>query len=274
MKLQILADLHTEFLMSGPLGQAQKILDDTFNTQADVTVIAGDHYNKGCSISKLPDLFPSGRQIVYVAGNHDYYGSVYQLALEKMRQEASSYSQIHFLENDLVEIDGIVFLGAAWWTDMRLFEASPYAGLYDFRKTLIDVAAGMNDYRKIQFLTDDGKLRPLQPADTIQIHHNSVQWLREQFEIYRGRKIVVVTHHAPSMRSIHESYYQNIMSAAYASNLDALVEASEATYWIHGHVHDQVDYKIGKTRVLSNCLGYSYEVAEAQGFRPDMVVEV
>ncbi|MBN2426822.1 MAG: metallophosphoesterase [Deltaproteobacteria bacterium] len=273
MKLQILADLHMEFSMSGSLGKAQKVLDDIYNTQADVTVIAGDLYTKGRSISKLTDLFPPDRQIIYVAGNHDYYGGVYQHALEKMWKEAAELPNIYFLENNAVEIGDVVFLGTTLWTDMRLFRRGPFAGLYDYPETLIDVGAGMNDYRKIRFASGGG-FRPLRPADTVQIHAEAVRWLREQLEAFRGRKIVVVTHHAPSLRSVHESYWQDVNSAAYASHLDDLVEASGATLWVHGHMHEVWDYKIGETRIVCNCYGYSFELADAQGFLADLVIDV
>jgi hypothetical protein len=82
-----------------------------------------------------------------------------------------------------------------------------------------------------------------------------------------------VTHHAPSFRSVPETYQQDIISAAYASHLDELVETSGAALWIHGHNHGYSDYQIGKTRVLCNPKGYPHETGK-NGFKPALVVSV
>jgi Icc-related predicted phosphoesterase len=88
----------------------------------------------------------------------------------------------------------------------------------------------------------------------------------------KAEKFVVVTHHAPSQRSIPANYRDDILSAAYASQLDQFVEDSLATVWIHGHIHEQQDYIIGRTRVLCNPRGYPDEPNE--NFRPDFIIEV
>lgn len=128
----------------------------------------------------------------------------------------------------------------------------------------------MNDYRKITYCSG-GKYRSLLPNDTIKLHCDSVRWLREQFEIHRGKKVVVVTHTGPSFKSVGTRYKKDVLSAAFASHLDELVEQSGAALWVHGHTHEPCDYMIGKTRVLANPHGYPFEGGE---FQPDLIVEV
>jgi hypothetical protein len=84
---------------------------------------------------------------------------------------------------------------------------------------------------------------------------------------------VVVTHHLPSFRSVPRRFRADVLSAAFASHLDSLVEASGTDLWIHGHTHDSCDYRIGKTRVLCNPRGY-YDFALNARFDPGLVVEV
>ena len=45
--------------------------------------------------------------------------------------------------------------------------------------------------------------------------------------------------------------------AAYASDLDMLIEDRQPRLWIHGHVHQALDRTIGVTRVVCNPLGYN-----------------
>lgn len=64
-----------------------------------------------------------------------------------------------------------------------------------------------------------------------------------------------------------------MIAAAFASNLEAFVDDHEIAAWVHGHIHDSVDYMIGKTRVVSN--PYGYEMIEPnRNFRADFIIEV
>lgn len=68
------------------------------------------------------------------------------------------------------------------------------------------------------------------------------------------------------------------MSAAFASDLDAMV--SKADLWVHGHIHDSMDYRLGKARVVCNPLGYPLSDSDGAWFRenpmydPNLVIEV
>jgi Icc-related predicted phosphoesterase len=61
------------------------------------------------------------------------------------------------------------------------------------------------------------------------------------------------------------------MSAAYVSDLSAVIKKGKPTAWIHGHVHESFDYRVGATRVLCNPHGYA---SENPSFNPSLVVEV
>ena len=128
--------------------------------------------------------------------------------------------------------------------------------------------AGMNDFRRIRLLPN---YRRFLPKDARAFHTQSLEWLAQQLENARGRKIVVVTHHAPSPRSIPPRFQQDPLNAAFASNLDPFVADCGAALWVHGHIHHHSDYSIGSTRVLANPRGYPTE--PLTGFDPAMVIE-
>ena len=91
----------------------------------------------------------------------------------------------------------------------------------------------MTDYHKIRVYPGYRKLRSI---DTAGMHARSRFWLEEELEKQRGAKSVVVTHHAPSMRSIPQRFSDDLISAAYATHLDLLVERSGASLlgaWAH-----------------------------------------
>ena len=112
----------------------------------------------------------------------------------------------------------------------------------------------------------------MRAEDTAESHADSVAWLKRELRARDPARTIVVTHHAPSARSIPPFYAGSPLNAAFASGLDALVAGSRVPLWIHGHTHYNVDYMIGETRVLTNQRGYPDE--PAAGFNPELVVEL
>lgn len=165
------------------------------------------------------------------------------------------------MENSFISIKDTIFLGCTLWTDFELFGNPRYAEYEATQK--------MMDYKKIRCSPKYSKLKPF---DTAIINKKSVRWLKQMTSEAFSDKIVVITHHAPSKKSIPTKYQTDILSAAYASNLDTLVLESGAKLWIHGHIHDQLDYKIGSTRMVCNPRGYPDEINNF--FNPGLVVEI
>jgi predicted phosphodiesterase len=248
MQLHILSDLHLEFAPFVPS-----------NTNADVVILAGDIHPGVKAIPWIKESFPES-QVVYVPGNHEYYGQAIPKHTLKLK-ETSYGSNIHLLENDHLILGQVVFLGCTLWTDFELFGNPRIAGYY--------ASESMYDYKKIRVSPDYRKLRSL---DTVGLHYRSQRWLEREFDRFKGYKIVVVTHHAPSARSLREGKENDIQSAASASHMDDFVKQSGASIWVHGHMHISRDYFIGDTHILCNPKGYTNE--PNPDFVPDLVVTV
>jgi Icc-related predicted phosphoesterase len=61
------------------------------------------------------------------------------------------------------------------------------------------------------------------------------------------------------------------VDAAYASNLEALIEAHGPTLWVHGHIHTCSDYRIENTRIVCNPRGYP---DVESGFNASFIVDL
>lgn len=231
MKIKVYSDIHLEFKDYIPS------VDD-----ADVIVLAGDIYTKGRGIAWATKHF--SKPVIFVAGNHDYWGGNVDLSLRSMKEAARQTSNIHLLENTSTIIDGVRFFGATLWTDFNL-DGRRLEAMYKARQD-------MHDYKKIRH--GEGYHRFV-PEKALRLHEQSVLALKEFLATPFEGKTVVVTHHAPSVLSLINEVEGDISNACYASNLDYLM-GDNIALWIHGHIHSSLDYMRNGTRVVCNPRGY------------------
>lgn len=246
MRLRILSDLHHECFPNGRRELA--------NTASDVVVLAGDIHEHLQGLHWAREEFPDS-QIIYVAGNHEFYHSDLPELTQSMRNLAQAL-EIHFLEKDAVIIDGVRFLGTTLWTDFQLYGKRAAMLAREQAQRL------MPDFNTIDFFA-----QPFTPETSSEQCSASCEWLLAELALPFTGPTVVVTHHAPCARSIPAHYVGDALSPAFASNLESLVERCDL--WVHGHVHECLDYRVGKARVVANPGAYP---GEDSGFDPCRVI--
>ena len=237
MRILILSDLHLEFDSS---------LQIPRSARPDVVVLAGDIWSDDGAVTWAGEQFDC--PVVFVAGNHEYYDREMN-AVRRHIARSCRDTRVHFLDDRQVVIDGVRFLGSTLWTDfelggdkVRALQAAQ-AGMTDFRLIRVDERAG------------DGA-RLLTAADTATLHAQGRLFLERELAARHDGPTVVVTHHLPSPRSVAPRWAGYLLNAAFASDLDELIERHRPALWIHGHTHDSCDYQLGDTRVVCNPRGY------------------
>jgi hypothetical protein len=197
--------------------------------------------------------------VIYVPGNHEFYHHDITL-IDALKQRAPDH--IHVLNDDQVIIDGVRFLGSVLWTDFALFgETDKFFAMQRARQQMTDFSIIHINGRRFT------------PEDAIRLHMSSRNWLAVMLAEPFDGNTVVITHHAPSSRSVHPRYARDLLTPAFASNLEHLMGSDRAGLWIHGHMHESYDYEIHGTRLVCNPRGYAPNALNP-GFRPDWVVEV
>jgi predicted phosphodiesterase len=253
MKLNILSDLH---LSRGALPHPQ--------TDADLVILAGDIARPADAVA-----WASGfdAPVLYVAGNHEFYGGSLDGVARELKALCAG-TRIHVLDDDELVIDGVRFLGTTLWTDYML----PCAG--DARTAAMAQAAQfMRDFSRIRLR--DGAPALFTPADAAALFQRHAAWLAARLAAPHAGPTVVITHHAPSPKSIHARFAGSAINASFVSNLEALMQGGDAELWIHGHTHDSFDYRVNGVRVVCNPRGYARDgVNENPLFDPLLTVEV
>ncbi|QAU32999.1 metallophosphoesterase [Janthinobacterium sp. 17J80-10] len=273
MKIQFASDLHYEFL--------EKQFPDyriISPADADVLVIAGDIHRATMAIQTFAD-WPV--PVVYIHGNHEAYYQQYDDLLEELREQAHG-SNVHFLENDELVLNGVRFLGCCLWTDYELAPFDPAEAMLAAEKFLPDhkvIHTGQRDHDDKE--CESGEISfPAKAAQ--QLHAASRAWLATKLAEEFDGATVVVSHHGPHPDSVHERFAGSIINAAFVSDLTPLMGRAEL--WIHGHVHNSFDYTVAGTRIVTNPRGYATNRLAAASpeqltwenpeFDPQRVVEV
>lgn len=232
MRAQVISDLHTEFYYGAPSGFLSTL---PFADDLDFLILAGDIVASYQDVNQMHGVFDflskKARWVIYITGNHEYYGSsfkkAHQLLLSVMPRN------FHWLRNNLVEVEGVRFFGGTMWF-----------GNPDQLNTFYK--RDMNDFHEIEDLRNDG-------GYSVYVENDDFTHKAEGFI---DKDTVVVTHHLPSNQSIAPQYKTSPLNRFFVSDQTKIIEEKQPRLWVHGHTHNSFDYSLGATRVVCNPYGY------------------
>lgn len=247
MIIRLMSDLHLEFDSENPF------LPTTLAEDSDsILILAGDITLAGrmeYSNYFFEAITSQFKNILYVPGNHEYYRGSIDDTVEKLKNNLSKYKNLLVLDNDSIEIDGVTFIGSTLWSE---FDKGNPLSMWHCDRKISDFSVIYKDVKCITaFRAEDAYATFLQ----------NKKWLEDTLKETNSEKRIVITHHAPTFRSIHKNYEGNPLNGAYVSDLSELILDYNPLYWFHGHTHDSFDYKIGSTRVICNPRGYPITVS-------------
>lgn len=251
MKIRVLSDLHLEFQDWNPP-----------DAEADIIVLAGDIHSGTRGVEWARRQFPV-TPILYVPGNHEFYGRDLQQTLLDLHQAGRRFG-VDVLHGRGVVIGEIRFLGATLWTDFALHGTDAHS----IACAMSAARHGMSDFSVIRH-APHGLFRP---DHARAMHLEQVSWIRERLADEFHGPTIVVTHHLPHLRSIHRKYWGSTLNPGFASDLSHLVGPPVAV-WIHGHTHESCDYIEEGTRIICNPRGYGpFELNAA--FDPILTIQI
>lgn len=255
MKIRLLSDLHAEGGFDRNLFKSQG---------EDVLVIAGDLHvgvdNVWSMLKRFADHQPN---VVYVAGNHEFYRQEYYSTISKLRTFSLGTS-IRFLNADTVyytpnyltsggclsitpTANAVAFIGAPLWTNFRNNDLSKF-----------HAKSRINDFNLIRTTGQYYNQRPFTPDDAQELYNQQYGFIKHQYESIKLKK-VIVTHFLPADECVDMKYRgasTAMLNDYFANDLGNWISELEDTTWLFGHTHDNVDITIGTTRLIANPYGY------------------
>lgn len=267
MKISFVSDLHLEF---------RDYPNFSKEAGGDVLLLAGDilvaallsEHRTDSDSSKMKkyldgtfrkDLLNKYEKVFYIAGNHEHYSRIFKNTVPEIREYflKNGFDNVTVLDDEQVDLGDYRLIGSTLWTDYEKGSPVSMQHCYNF----------MNDYRYIGRLDADDinyfnkYERMITPMFLNSVHENSKFFIRSVLEDQPSKPTIIMTHHAPTYHSLNAEHSGNGLDGAYASDLsDMICGYPQIRYWVHGHTHMNVDYKVGDfCRVLSNQWGYSHE---------------
>lgn len=201
-------------------------------------------------------------RVIYVPGNHEYYGYEIERAEEALRGyfDHNHFHKIFVLQNGTLEVGDTVYVGTTLWSDMD--KNSP--------QTIMSCQRGVSDFYESFY-----KGRAFRAEDVPGLHDYAHGFIRRVCHDHQDKELVVVTHMAPTYQSIHPRYAGNPLNGFFASDLsETILENPNIRYWVHGHVHSDFDYMVGDCRVMCNPRGYVRYEARADNYNMEFQFEI
>jgi predicted phosphodiesterase len=258
MKIRLLSDLHHEFF------RTKSMYTESFMEYKgeDVLVLAGDIAVGARNVAHTIDKFLEAGfpKIVYVPGNHEFYGSTikeFNDELDSILCDRKYWNKVFAFNNpndNFTIINGVLFCGGTLWTNFR-----------DDRIAHMACQNRISDFRVIkEFNTNEAAKR----------FYNDLEGIEFAYKEFPEYKKVIVTHFLPAVECIHPRWRgPDLLNSYFANDLGEYIQGLTNTTWLFGHTHDVVNTTIGDTRLFANPHGYyGYETRDE--FNPHFQITV
>lgn len=240
MSFQIISDLHLE-------SEPQTTILKNIPVLSEILVMAGDigsFYDIDPILELLREACSKFKHVIYVPGNHEYYSlpRIYEqpktigFLLHRFKSAVKvdpKLKGVYVLSRDIASIGDLVFVGTTLWSDPSPLKRLP---------SYVKLGIGIRKYHDL--------------------HVRDKTWLNRISKIHKGKKLIVVTHHAPSMKLLQDNNFIKKYGSLYATDLSHTEAFKNATVWVHGHTHNNMDITLGNTRIISNQQGKSLDSCE------------
>lgn len=277
MKINLVSDLHLNFSdMTLPGGDILIMAGDVFDAFIFDAKELETHPDNWKTVQKqkylsrytrfLDEEMCKYNTVLYVMGNHEHYNGIFNDTEEILKKHMPP--NVRLLEKDSITINNIDFFGATFWTN--IINTKYYVNARNIERN-------MNDYRVVrtrQPTRYGSSLGKLQVDHTTKVHLDTIKALKSFLN--NTKRCVIISHHAPSFNSVPLQFKGEELNVAFATELSELIlDNPQIKTWVHGHMHEPIDYMIGGTRVLANPRGYHQAgYRENYAFDPNFSFEV
>ena len=271
--IDFISDTHLSFWISGTPSEIKLAhLIDIFIRKVlkpkggDILVLAGDcedHYNHQF-MELLTQLKGYYNDICIVGGNHSlylissnqqkkYHKHSYE-RIEEMKEWCRPREGIHYLDGDVVDINGLIIGGTMMW-----YNLDGDSRLAQWNEVMNDSNLIMGGTEPIKYQYGYGGYYKVSQWDTQAHYHKEVANLKN---MVNKDVDVLVTHILPVIMPdeiMVPQYRGDKNNIFYMSDNMDIVEEINPEVVIFGHTHENYDFELNDIRFVCNPLGYKSE---------------
>lgn len=185
---------------------------------------------------------PTKRPRLGLARMHTFFKTVYDLEY--------SMRSVYFLHSEVVyKVNDFYLIGDTLWTDY-------------FNGDMEEMNYAYGYHPNFKMIVNDSTDALITPENLFQFHHLQLWNIKQSLDEFKNKKVILCTHHAPTLQGIESTYIDLRTNASNASDLDYLFrEYPNIKYALHGGREFNCSYLVSKTLLLN-----SYLVSPTMGF--------
>lgn len=250
--IQYASDLHIEFPYNKKF-----LMQNPLRPVGDILILGGDIVPFAV-MDKHQDFFnflaDNFAHTYWLPGNHEYYH--YDLAEKSGALNENIRSNVSLVNNITVDYENVRLIFSTLW--IKITQAHQW-----------QIEKGLNDFHLIKY-----RGFRLTAEKYNQFFDDNLSFIQNELTKINEEKVAIFTHHCPTFMNYPEQYKESELNEAFAVELYNMIESSNIDYWIYGHHHTNTpEFFIGKTRLLTNQLGYVQQ-NEHQLFKTDKCIEL
>lgn len=291
MRIGLMSDSHLE--EDGSLDEVYSILPE--RGSVDVYLVAGDATKAQWAYELCTLIYEHlGCPVLFTPGNHEYYYThglhcTMNIMEARWELEFSANPNVHYLQNSHIEIGGVSFFGATWWTnfmgkgwdymeesmavsdliaDFRFINVEPFT-----KKEVAEKVSSLNRRSSVMLGESHYKMQghsffhKITAQAMIDLNSKCIKAYRDWFEGTPGTKVLMS--HFPMLKELQHAHFEP--NPYFVSADDILIQRMSPDVIVFGHTHYNYDKQIFGSRCVSNQLGYRREFT---GYQKDLVVTV
>ncbi len=235
MTFQYCSDLHLEF------DRNRKWINKyPLAIKGDILLLGGDImlFAQLEQHNDFLDYIAINYKVTYwIPGNHEYYYSDIISRSDTLHEAVRE--NVYLVNNSCIKLGDTDLICSTLWS--HISPANEW-----------QITRAMSDFKAIK-----NKEKMLSVAEYNKLHIQAKQSVDRSIKNSTAKYKIVLTHHVPTLLNYPEKYKGDVLNEAFASEMHDFIERSEVDYWLYGHTHcNTPDFTIGKTRMLTNQLGY------------------
>lgn len=266
MLVRVYSDIHLDVYEGCEKQWFPPVLNEDKNT---TLILAGDlwigtrwiEFEGKSWISELASRF---KNIIVVLGNHDYW-PIGELSIKDGAQTCRNMLadrclfNVHVLDSNSIELEGILFVGSTLWTDMNKSDPTTMLIMSDYMN---------HDWNILYENQYKGNKNPrFNSATWVQTHKNQLEYIRRTVEENLLKDIFVISHHVPL--TIFSEAEDFARAGYYVSDLsDLILNYPNIRYWAFGHSHQCVSEHFNQCLMINRSVGYAFEYKEQNDLIP------